>query len=323
MEKSTAAITKFTTLVLALLIVLLPLAFPAPARATSTFPAVISLPNGFNPEGLAIGRGTSFYAGSAATGAIYKGDLRTGAGGLLVPPQPGRVATGLAVDQRSNYLFAAGGPTGFVSIYDAETGAQPAAYQLTTQTPTFINDVLITRDAAYFTDSFQPVLYRLPLGPAGSLPAASQVETIPLSGDFQMVQGFNANGLESTSNGKYLITINSTLGTLYRIDPETGVATLIDLGGASLASGDGILLHGWTLYVVRNFLNEIDVVKLNPDLTSGSVVTTITNPEFRIPTSIDEFGHYIYVVNARFDVAPPGTPPDPNLEFQVVQVPRH
>ncbi len=78
------------------------------------------------------------------------------------------------------------------------TGATLAAYQLADPgKPTFVNDVVVTRDAAYFTDSFQPVLYRLPLGPQGALPDQSAVQRILLSGDFVQVAGpfvFNSNG---------------------------------------------------------------------------------------------------------------------------------
>ena len=56
------------------------------------FPEVINLPNGFQPEGISTGRGTSFYVGSLFDGAIYRGDLRTGKGAVLVPGVDGRVA---------------------------------------------------------------------------------------------------------------------------------------------------------------------------------------------------------------------------------------
>jgi hypothetical protein len=36
-------------------------------------------------------------------------------------------------------------------------------------TPTFINDVVVTHDAAYFTDSQRDVFYRIPIGPTGAL----------------------------------------------------------------------------------------------------------------------------------------------------------
>ena len=41
------------------------------------------------------------------------------------------------------------------------------------------------------------------------------------------------------------------------VDPVTGIATRITLVGGSVLNGDGILLHGKTLYVVQNQLNQI------------------------------------------------------------------
>jgi sugar lactone lactonase YvrE len=264
-------------------------------------------------------------------GAIYKGDLRTGEGQILVPPSAGRIAIGLAVDTRSNYLFVAGGPFGNAFVYDAATGAALAEYQLTTAPflTTLVNDVIVTREAAYFTDSFRPALYRVPLGPAGALPDPGVVQEIPLGGEFVHVPGLiNANGIDATPDGKWLVVINLDLGTLYRVDPGTGHATLIDLGGATVPGGDGLVLDGKTLYVMQNLSNQIAVVDLAPDLLSGTVVRQITDPDFfKVPTTIAGFGSDLYAVNARFDVAPPplpGNPPaDPNLEYDVIKVPKH
>ena len=111
----------------------------APAQA---FPDVISLPNGFQPEGIAVGIGSTFYVGSIPTGAIYRGDLRTGEGSILVQPQAGRNAIGLKYDERTGLLFVAGGPTGFAYIYDVQTGANVDAIQLTTAS-SFINDIIL------------------------------------------------------------------------------------------------------------------------------------------------------------------------------------
>ena len=149
------------------------------AKPAKPFPDVIPLPNGFQPEGIATGTGTTFYVGSIPTGAVYRGDLRTGEGEVLVPAQAGRAAIGLKYDDRSGLLFVAGGPTGFAYVYDGDTGANVAAIQLTTL-PSFINDVVITKDAAYFTNSFQPFIYRVPLENNGDLPAVPTVEEIPL-----------------------------------------------------------------------------------------------------------------------------------------------
>lgn len=246
------------SIVRTLLAAALLLAFVPVASAASSFPNLINLPNGWRPEGIANGRGTSFYVGSLANGAIYRGDLRTGEGAVLFPGETGRAVTGLYVDKRTNYLFASGAGTGKAFVFDAETGAELASYQLAATSPTFINDVIVTRNAAYFTDSNKPVLYRLPLGPGGSLPGPSAVEQIPLGGDFVFVPGaFNANGIEATADGKWLLVVHSNRGELYRVDGITGEATLVDLNGSSLSNGDGLRRVGKILYVVRNRLNTI------------------------------------------------------------------
>src|SRR6266540_2128554 len=235
---------------LALLLVALSILLIGAAPA-QTFPDVLPLPNGFQPEGIASGRGTTFYVGSIPTGAVYRGDLRTGDGAVLVPAQEGRSSVGLKYDSRTGLLFVAGGATGFAYIYNGETGANVAEIQLSAL-PSFINDVVVTKDAAYFTNSFQPVLYRVPLADSGELPPAPTSEEIPLGGDYQFTPGaFNANGIAATPNGKTLIIVNSSEGALYRVDPTTGVAIRIDLGGDSVPNGDGILLQGKKLYVVQ------------------------------------------------------------------------
>jgi sugar lactone lactonase YvrE len=292
------------------------------AAAAAVFPDVIPLPDGFSPEGIAFGKGTTFYVGSIPTGAIYRADARTGAGDLLVQPHVDRQASGLEFDARKDRLFVAGGMTGQAYVYDATTGATLGVYQLTAP-GSLVNDVVVTGDAAYFTDSFRPVIYRLPLASNGSLPPAGAAQEIALTGDFQFLPGqFNGNGIDATPNGKELILVNSTTGKLYRVDPETGVTSEIDLGGGAVPAGDGILLDGRDLYVVQGFLNQIAVVRLSPDLSSGAIARVITDPAFRIPSTVDEFGSSLYAVNARFDVAPPPAPA-PGVKFEVVRVAKH
>jgi sugar lactone lactonase YvrE len=291
----------------------------ASAAPERTFPDRIPLPNGFQPEGIAIGRGPNFYVGSIPTGAIYHGDLRTGEGSILVPGGEGRVAIGLYLDQRTNYLFVAGGPTGMGYIYDAGTGNLLAEFQFTTADSTFINDVVVTEEAAYFTDSFNPYIYRVPLGPGGKLLDNPDVQALELTGEWmQAPEGFNANGIDATPNGKTLIVVNSVTGNLYWVDPQSGEATLIDLGGDTVVNGDGILLDGHTLYVAQNQDNQVAVVELTPQYQAGMIVRTIESADFDIPTTIAEFGDYLYVVNARFN-----TPPGPDVEYWVTRVPKH
>src|SRR5262245_4201515 len=107
-------------LALVALLVALVAAVGAGARAAA-FPAPIALPNGFQPEGIATGRGATFYVGSIPTGAIYRGNLRTGEGTVLVQGAQGRAALGLKVDRRGR-IFVAGGPTGKAFVYSGSGG---------------------------------------------------------------------------------------------------------------------------------------------------------------------------------------------------------
>ncbi len=289
------------------------------ANAAPAFPGNIPLPNGWAPEGIATGRGTDFYVGSLANGGIYKGDLRTGTGAVLVEGVAGRSIVGIKVDARTNYIFASGHASGKAFIFNGSTGALLAEYQLTTKTPSFINDVVVTRNAAYFTNSNQPELYRLPLGPGGSLPAPGNVEVIPLGGDYVQVAGFNANGIDATANGKLLVIVQSATGYLFTVDPMTGIADRLEVTGGDhdglVPNGDGILLAGKTLYVVQNRLNKIAVIDLHVASNSGMVTRYITDPDFRVPTTIAQFGTWLYAVNARF-----GTPVTPTTDYDIVKV---
>ncbi len=277
------------------------------AGAGKPFPDLVPLPDGWQAEGVAVGSGTSVYAGSLASGAVWKADLRTGAGEVLVQPVEGRIAVGLK--ESRGLLFVAGGPTGQAYVYDAATGAEVESYQLSGP-GAFVNDVTVTRQAAWFTDSFQPTLYRLPL--RNGAPAGAPV-AVPLVGDWEQGTGFNANGIAATSNGSVLLVINSGSGTLYRVDPSTGEATAVETD-AALSAGDGILLQGRELSVVRNQRNEIAVLRMSPDLSSATLVETLTDPDFAVPTTVASFGSSLYAVNARFGTSGPDVP------YEIVRV---
>jgi sugar lactone lactonase YvrE len=300
--------------VLALLASLTALAV-GPAQASSNWPQVIPLPIGFQPEGIDIGNGHTFYVGSIPTGAVYRGDLRTGTGAVLVPAQDGRAAIGL--DFSDKRLFVAGGPTGRAWVYDARTGATLASYQLAAGPPTFVNDVVVTRDAAWFTESQDDVLYRVPIAPDGTLGSQADVEVVPLTGDFALAPGFNVNGIDATPRGDTLVIVQSNLGRLYAVDAGSGEADLIELAGGNVMFGDGILLDGKTLYAVQNQLNRVAVVTLRRDLSAGTITGHLTDPDLDVPTTIAEFGRALYAVNARFGVPNPATQP-----FSVVRLER-
>lgn len=284
------------------------------------YPEAIPLPNGFSPEGIAFGEGTTFYVGSLATGAIFRGDAQTGTGSLMVPAQPGRSACGIKYDARGHRLWVAGSFTGQAYVYDAASGATLAVYQLGDPgpSPTSVNDAVVLRNAVYFTDDSRPVIYRIPLGPGGDLPPASAVQTIALTGDFAFVpNGINGNGIVATPNEDQLIVVNTFTGILSRIDPATGRTNRIDLGDGSVPWGDGLVLIGRTLYVVQGPFNQVAVVRLSADFTTGVVERPLTSAALQFPSAIGLFGNAFYAVNARFDVAP-----GPEVEYQVVRAER-
>jgi sugar lactone lactonase YvrE len=266
------------------------------------FPDLIPLPADFGPEGIAVGNGTTFYAGSLAAstrGQILVGDLRTGEIATLVTPD-GVPAIGMKHDPRSNLLFVARGGSGMGTVFSAASGDVVASYQFQSA-PTFINDVVITREAAYFTDSQAPFLYRVALGPAGQ-PAADATR-IPLPATFR------TNGIAATSNGEHLFVVDGPTAQLYRLDTATHTPIPVDLG-ETLPNADGLLLDGKTLYVVQNFRNRIAVVELSPDYLSGAIVRFITEPftsnaATKVPTTIAEFGNALYAVTAGFAAPSP------------------
>lgn len=268
------------------------------------------------------GRGTSFYVGSLRDGAIYRGDLRTGEGRVFVTGEEGREAVGLEIDQR-NRIFVVGGASGGATVYDAATGATLATYRFPGDTGS-VNDTVVTRDAVYFTDSMRPSLYVVPLGPGDRLDEQASVRALPLTGDFvyrddgscSLAPGVNANGIETSPDGQRLLVVQFNTGLLFSVDPATGVARTVDLGGASLECGDGLLRRGRTLYAVRGASNQIAVVRLGSSPTSGILVRTITDPDLDVPATIAPFGPFLYAVNGRFS-----TPPMPDTPYQVVRLP--
>ncbi|MEV0148917.1 MULTISPECIES: superoxide dismutase [unclassified Nonomuraea] len=281
------------------------------AQVTTTgLPDGFALPDGFQPEGIAIGPGPVAYLGSRATGSLFRADLRTGKGAVF-SQGPGTPSLGIKADGRGR-LFVAGGTGGDARVVDARTGEVLRSYKLASA-PTFVNDVVLTGGAAWFTDSAGPVLYKLPLGRDGSLPA--EAVKVPLSGAIRYAAGTNANGIVPSPDRRSLLVVQSNTGKLFRVDPSTGVTTETDLGGETLLNGDGLLLSGRTLYAVQNRLNQIAVVRLGQDGSSGRVTRRLTDPRFDVPSTVASFGDRLYLPNARFT-----TPPTPDTPYAVVSV---
>ena len=326
---------RVTTFLLVALLVLTGCTLIVPPATERTAPlASLDLPIGFRPEGIAISKRGEFFVGSLGTmaeenaplvgGAIYRGDLATGQGALLVEPAAGQMAVGLTLDPRTNYLFVAGGMMGEVRVYDAANGQLIQRYTVGAEGG-FINDLAVLADGVYATDSFQPILYHIPLTAKGQPVHDAPDEQIDLSGDYAVGDGsypFQANGIVATPDGQALIIVNSNTGKLYRVDPATGVATEISLGEENVMFGDGLVLDGTILYVVQNYANQIAVVALAPDLATGQITQIITQDAyaFNIPTTAARFGDALYVVNARFEDAAPLTAGTPDIDYALMRV---
>jgi len=279
----------------------------------SDLPSRIDLPNGWQPEGVE-SWGKWLYAGSLKDGAIWRANARNGKGRVLVPGEMGKVATGLHLD-RWGRLWAAGGPTGEVRVFNARNGKLLETYTFGPG-PMFLNDLDIARDRVVVTDSMNARVGVIPLRKHGRLPDPSKAFFMPLSGDFQLQPGFNANGIAARSG--WLVIVQSNTGFLFRLDPRTGVTVKIDTGGYLVTNGDGIDFNGRTLYVVRNQDNLVAVLRVGEFLRHARLKGEIkpAPDTVDVPTTATTTLGALWVVNARFS-----TPPGPGVEYWITQLP--
>ena len=271
------------------------------------------------PEGVAYRAGSkNFYVGSTTDGTIFKGTLGKKDTEVLLPPATERPsAIGMKVDEAGR-LYVAGGASGKMFVYDTGSKALIKAFD-TPAVPaggTFVNDVALTAEGAYFTDSSRPVLFRVARTAAG---VGELTPWLDFTGSVLKYQaGFNLNGIAATTDGKYLIVVQSNTGKLFRITVADKAVAEIDLGGGTVKSGDGILLSGQTLYVVRNSATLIVPVTMSADFSSGTLGTAFTDASLRYPTTIAQNGSRLLVVNSQFDKRGPGLTPE--LPFTVSSV---
>jgi sugar lactone lactonase YvrE len=279
----------------------------APAAASRS-DQVIVLPEATGAEGIAAGRGNTFYAGDLFAGDIFRGDIRRGTAERLIDAPAGRMAVGLKFDGRHDLLFVAGGP-GRGYVYNTRTRTSVAEYTFTDSATSFVNDVALTPFGAYFTDSSAAQLYFVPV--RRGVPGAFR--TLALSGPAaDLSSDFNLNGIAATPSGRTLVVVHSGLGKAFTVNPVTGGSA--EIAGVSVPNADGIVLAGNRLWVVQNSMNLISRWRLSGDLERGVQEKVITSPAYGFPTTAALFGRRLAVVNAHFDTGFPPTAP----EFEVV-----
>ncbi|MGY1779243.1 hypothetical protein [Geodermatophilus sp. SYSU D01036] len=292
--------------------------------AAASWPEVIVLPGATSAEGIAAGRGDTFYAGDLFAGDVFRGDLEKGTAELFIDAPEGRWAVGMDTDLRHGLLYVAGGFTGQAYVYDLHTGKTVAEYQFAPPSPmdvmiptTLVNDVVVTRTGAWFTDSRHGVLYHVPIDHHGN---PGGFRTLPLRGPAADTSGeFNLNGIAAVRGGRTLVVAHSANGELYTVDPATGDSAPV--AGVTVPGVDGIEVQGRRLWAVQgsteeNPLGQVTEVRLSGDLTSGSVRDVVTSDLFRIPATAIRYDGRLAVVNTHFDT---GLPPTAD-QYEVVLV---
>ena len=274
-------------------------------------PTQIDLPVGFQPEGLTASAKGRLYVGSVANGAIWAGNAKTGTGSVIVEGIAGRSAAGLHLDWRGR-LWVAGASNGTIRVYNPRSGTLLKEYVFST--PAFVNDLVITRHAVYATDSVNQRLLVVPLGRHGRLVDPSRATSRPLTGEIVYGDGFDANGI--VAYGRSLILVQSNTGLLFKVNPRTGVTKAIETDGVLVMNGDGLVLKGRSLFVIRNRNNLVAAFRLSKTAASARWIRDLTAPGLDVPTTGAFALGKLWVVNARF-----GNPSPATAEFWISRVP--
>ncbi len=243
------------------------------------------------------------YISNSEDGTVYRVDVDNQRAEEFLPPgRDGRtVAGGLAADD--SRLFVTGFETGRAFVYDAETGGLLRRFE--SGSGGVINDVVVTGDGdAYLTDLRRPVIWWIPAAEARNV-SSEPTELQPfldLRGtaiDYR--EGTNLRGIVATADGENLFTIQANTGQLYRIDLSSRRVTEVDLSGERLENGEGMLLEGETLYVLRGDPPALWKLELSAEGDSARVVSETSLPPASNPTTLTDGDDRLLIVNHQFD----------------------
>lgn len=273
------------------------------------------------PEGIAYDeQANAIYVGSAATGAIARltpdgksAAVAVKAGMLPTEPFPGIL--GMKVD-RGGRLWIAGGRTGVIAVVDPKSGKELKRFEVPTKGKSLINDVAFADGHAYFTDTLVPTLWRVPVkgDPIGPLEPWLEFSGTPL----QYGDGPNLNGIAATPDGRHLIAVQMNKGLLFRIGVSDRRIVQIETGGEALHTGDGLLLDGTTLYLVRQGEQEVVTLELSDEYSKARVRSRLKDPALLWPATAAKAGDRLLVVSTQFNQRQSGKAQTP---FTVVSIP--
>ena len=115
------------------------------------------------------------------------------------------------------------------------------------------------------------------------------------------MQGFNANGITVTDDGRFALIVQSGTGKLFRLGLRTKTVREVDLRGATLQNGDGLELAGRQLYAVRNADNLVVRMTVAEDALSAQLVSSTSYASTRFPTTLALARGRLLIVNSQFD----------------------
>jgi sugar lactone lactonase YvrE len=272
------------------------------------------------PEGITVAADGTLYVSSIGGGAIFRGHVDEPHLDEWVPAgDAGRTqAAGIHVDRRGRvFVAAAVGADGVLDVYDRQ-GRLLARREPPVQ-PAALNDLVLTRDAVYVTDSVRQVVYRAVLRgrEIGELEEWLDLNPhSPAPPDDRFL-----NGIVAGAGRRVLLVADLMTEVLFRVHVATRAVEIVDLGGAEWG-GDGMLLEGRDLYAViwddqpdGSFTQQVRAARLAPDLRSGTVVARVDHPSFLDPTTLARDRDRLLVVNSQL-LHQPGTPP-----FTVTAIP--
>lgn len=262
-------------------------------------PAVYRLPRGEGrPEGITAVSGDSFVVGVLGNGALYRGRLGSPTLRLFLPPRTaGRDAVlGLHTDRRGR-LFVAGYDTGRLLVYDAKSGRRLATRSVEAATAV-LNDLVVTADAVYVTDSALTVVYRASID--GAEIGRLEPWFDPRS---QGLAAHQLNGIAASPDGATLLISSEGTSALLAVDTASARGEVVDLQGATVLA-DGLLLDGRTLYAVGA---GVQVLTMSRDLRSGTLLAVLRSNELHEPATLTRIEDTLLVTN--LSPVRPGDPP--------------
>ena len=277
------------------------------------------------PEGVAVDPALdTAYTASANTGVVTAVDLSTGATRTVGDPlemagttieTPKSISLGLKADGQGR-LWVAGGRSGTMHLVDITSGRRLAHFTAPLDTIGMMNDVALTPDAAFFTDTLRPHLWRVPLDASAD---AVLEPWLSFEGTaLEYGEEPNLNGIAATPDGRHLIVVQMKAGKLFRIDTTTREVAQIDVGDEVIDGGDGLVLDGRRLYLVRQWAQEVVALDLSEDLSSATVVKRVKPAELAWPATAALHDGHLIVANSQLNKRGSG---NPALPFSLVSIP--